>query len=109
MKTVSFSFILVLLPLYALVKSVHGRDLIFEEKMKEYSYIGLLTDNKNTPQEIARRLCVAGYDKKRIIVGENLSYKDEVIKEYSARELSRVEKTFHINAVIIEGDRDGSH
>ena len=93
----------------ALVKSVHGRDLKFEELVSRHSYLGLLTDKKNTPQEIARRLYVAGYHEKKITVGEDLSYPYERIVEYSAEELMGIEREFGINAVIVEGDRDGAH
>ena len=93
----------------ALVKSVHGREFDFELLMKEYTYLGLLTDNKNTPQKIAKRLCIAGYGKKIVIVGEDLSYSYEKISSYTADELSNIEREFNINAVIVEGDLNGTH
>lgn len=93
----------------ALLKSVHGREFDFEKVMKDYSYLGLLTDGKNTPQEIGRRLRDAGYGDKMIVVGENLSYEDEIIGRYRAEDLVHVERVFGINAVIVEGDRDGTY
>jgi len=93
----------------ALVKSVHGRDFDFEELLSRYTHLGLLTDKKNTPQEIARRLCMAGYGGVRITVGEDLSYSHERIEEYRARELAEVVREFNINAVIVEGDLNGTH
>jgi len=93
----------------ALVKSVHGREFDFESLIPRYTYLGLLTDKKNTPREIARRLCEAGYHKKKIIVGEDLSYSYEKIEKYTAEELMKTKKEFQINAVIIEGGLDGTH
>ena len=93
----------------ALVKSVHGRDFDFEELLPRYSHLGLLTDKKNTPQEIGRRLSAAGYGDKKIVVGEDLSYSHERIEVYRAGDLAEVEREFNINAVIVEGDLNGTH
>lgn len=96
----------------SLVKSVHGREFDFEKLIQQYSYIGLLTDNKNTPQNIAKRLVEAGYGSREVIVGEDLSYDYEKISRYKARELALEEEMFEMNAVIIEGklgEKDGTH
>ena len=93
----------------ALVKSVHGREFNFEKLLEEYTYLGLLTDKKNTPQEIAGRLCAIGYGDKEIIVGEELSYPHERITRYKAYELSKVKREFRINAVIVEGENNGAY
>ena len=84
----------------AFLGSVHGRQLDFVTLCSEYTKIGLLTDQKTTPQVIAKELIKNGLHHKRIIVGEHLSYEDECIRNLTVLEVINME--FHtLNAIII--------
>ena len=86
----------------AYVGSVHGKEFDFIEKLKEYGKLALLTDNKNTPQEIARKLLENELSDTLVYVGENLSYEDEKIFRYNARELADLEYEFGMNVVVLK-------
>ena len=88
----------------AFISSVHGREMDYVEKLREFGKIGLLTDNKNTPQKISETLIEAGMDNSIIFVGENLSYENEQILELSVKEMVKVEKKFEMNVVVIYWD-----
>ena len=47
--------------------------------LKKYKIVFLLTDNKNTPKEIARILFDHNFQDRMMIVGEELSYEKEKI------------------------------
>lgn len=85
----------------AFISSVHGRDIDFPNYLKTYKKIGLLTDNKYTPQNIAKILLEKKLINFEIIVGENLSYANEIIRKYEVEELAYEEKKFDINVVVI--------
>ena len=85
----------------AFISSVHGRDLDFPNYLKTYKTMGLLTDNKYTPQNIAKILLEKKLIHFEIIVGENLSYDNEIIRKYEVEELAYEEKKFDINVVVI--------
>ncbi|MGQ3683724.1 MAG: precorrin-6y C5,15-methyltransferase (decarboxylating) subunit CbiE [Candidatus Loosdrechtia sp.] len=64
--------------------SLHGRDSGHKElvkKVREHDKVGILTDDKNTPAVIARRLLKNGMRGRRMYVCENLSLPDERICE----------------------------
>ena len=64
--------------------SLHGRDIEYEHlinKVRSNSKVGILTDHKNTPAFIARRLLENGIRERRMFVCENLSLPDESIRE----------------------------
>ena len=88
----------------AFVSSVHGREIDYIEKLREFGKIGLLTDNKNTPQKIAEKLVEAGMGEAVIFVGENLSYENERILEFSAENMIEVQEKFEMNVVVIYWD-----
>ena len=88
----------------AFVSSVHGREVEYVQKLREFRKIGLLTDNKNTPQKIAEILIENGMGEAIIFVGENLSYENERILELSAKEMVKVEEKFEMNVVVIYWD-----
>ena len=88
----------------AFISSVHGREMDYVEKLREFGKIGLLTDNKNTPQKISETLIEAGMDSSIIFVGENLSYENEQILELSVKEMVKAEKKFEMNVVVIYWD-----
>ena len=86
----------------AYISSVHGKELDYVSKLKEYRTVGLLTDNNNTPQEISRVLTENELGETTVFVGENLSYEDEKIYKYKARELKDSEYKFKMNVVILK-------
>ena len=85
----------------AFVSSLHGKEFDFAEKMNDYNKMGLLTDNKFTPQKIAEELFSKGQNDVKIFVGENLSYENEKIWEFFPESLSAFEYKFGINVVIL--------
>lgn len=58
--------------------SLHGRKDEFIKKVKENILTIWLTDNKNNPSEICKMLIINNIEC-TVIVGENLSYNDEII------------------------------
>ena len=73
------------------------------EKLNEYEKIGLLTDFKeNTPQKIAQKLLENNFENVKIFVGENLSYENEKIYRFKAKELANYEEKFGMNVVILK-------
>lgn len=60
------------------VGSLHGREEDFIEKVKNSSVSIWLTDNKNSPQALCRKLSEENL-KVKVYIGENLSYEDEKI------------------------------
>ena len=64
-----------------------------------------MTDFKeNTPQKIAQKLLENNFEDVKIFVGENLSYENERILEFSAKEMVKVEAKFEMNVVVIYWD-----
>lgn len=90
----------------AFVSSVHGRELDLPAILRENSKIGLLTDNKYTPQRIAEIIFQNSLENIEITVGENLSYENEYIKTYRVEELMREKKKFGINVVVVKKIRN---
>ncbi|ACA55523.1 precorrin-6y C5,15-methyltransferase (decarboxylating) subunit CbiE [Clostridium botulinum] len=58
--------------------SLHGREEEFIEKVKGYEKSIWLTDKKNSPDKLCKRL-IENNIEAEIVVGENLSYEDERI------------------------------
>jgi len=65
----------------AYIGSLHGRENDFVDMVKKYKKVGLLTDKKWTPSNIAKELLSNGISDRTIYVGENLSYENEKITE----------------------------
>ena len=86
----------------AFISSAHGKEFDYVAKLEEYGKVGMLTDNKNTPQEIARQLAENGMGESTVYVGENLSYEDEKIYKYKALELKDVDYKFKMNVVVLK-------
>lgn len=84
----------------AFIGSVHGRECNYIEPIKNKKKIGLLTDNKVTPQVIAKTILEEGIEG-TIYVGEKLSYDDEVITKLDLEEMVNLEKKFEINVVVV--------
>ncbi|EGT5618866.1 precorrin-6y C5,15-methyltransferase (decarboxylating) subunit CbiE [Clostridium perfringens] len=84
----------------AFVGSMHGREENFIEVVKENKLSIWLTDKKNTPSELSKRL-IENSIECTIYVGENLSYEDENITIGNPREIC--EKDYgDLSVIIIE-------
>ncbi|MGL5085305.1 MAG: precorrin-6y C5,15-methyltransferase (decarboxylating) subunit CbiE, partial [Clostridium sp.] len=64
----------------AFVGSLHGREDEFIEKVKEHEISIWLTDKKNNPSKLCTEL-IREPIKCNVIVGENLSYENEIITQ----------------------------
>ena len=84
----------------AYLSSVHGRDLDIVKIVKEYPKVGLLTDQKWSPQNIARELLRAGITNRKMYVGENLSYQEEIILPGSLEKMAQKEG-YQMSVVVI--------
>lgn len=82
------------------IASVHGRNCDYLTPIKEGKKIGLLTDNKTTPQVLARNL-LENQIKGTIFVGERLSYDDERITRMSLEDMTDLKIIFEINVVVV--------
>lgn len=82
--------------------SLHGREEEFIEKVKSYEKSIWLTDKNNTPDKLCKRL-IENNIKAEVIVGENLSYKDEKITKGKAKELENM-SFGELTVVYIKGD-----
>lgn len=76
----------------AYLGSLHGRRDDFISKVREYDTAIWLTDKENNPSHLCEILCEEKIDA-NVIVGENLSYEDEVItigkpEEFIGKEFS---------------------
>lgn len=83
------------------VVSLHGRTDDLIKKAKECKNVAVLTDNEHTPQHIADLLMKSGINGRSIYVGENLSYDNEKIREFSVEELANNNEQFNMNIVVI--------
>lgn len=78
--------------------SLHGRGEGFLEQINNNELSIWLTDKENNPAVLCEKLCSADI-KCRVIIGENLSYEDEIISEGNPNEF--VNKEFSSLSVII--------
>ncbi|WP_422445157.1 precorrin-6y C5,15-methyltransferase (decarboxylating) subunit CbiE [Thermoanaerobacterium sp. DL9XJH110] len=83
------------------VVSLHGRKQDLLSKMKEHATVVVLTDERHTPGYIAGILKQNGILNRTIYVGQNLSYEDETIEEYTVEELAKSQKEFAMNVVVV--------
>lgn len=84
----------------AYLGSLHGRQFDLLKAVKEHGKVVVLTDGENTPQKIAEILEANGFSRKKVIVGENLSYPEERITIGSPAEISLI-KDFALSVVVI--------
>ncbi|RBP41558.1 precorrin-6Y C5,15-methyltransferase (decarboxylating) [Garciella nitratireducens DSM 15102] len=84
----------------ACLSSVHGRDVDIVKMVKNYPKVGLLTDLKWSPQSIAKELLRAGIKNRKMYIGENLSYNEEVILSGSLEEIAQ-RKGYQMSVVVI--------
>lgn len=81
--------------------SLHGRSWNWMEIVRERKLVGMLTDKKQSPTWIAKRLMEEGIQDCWMAVGENLSYVDEKIEKFRPEEARRRE--FETLSVVVIG------
>ena len=81
--------------------SVHGRDFDYIEGLKNGIGVVLLTDEKNTPYNIAKNIYQSGIEDIEIVIGERLSYPDEKITKLDVNEYEKLDREFKMNIVIL--------
>ena len=81
--------------------SVHGRDFDYIEELKNGIGVVLLTDEKNTPYNIAKNIYQSGIEDIEIVIGERLSYPDEKITKLDVSEYKKLNREFKMNIVIL--------
>ncbi|MBE7687490.1 precorrin-6y C5,15-methyltransferase (decarboxylating) subunit CbiE [Tenacibaculum finnmarkense genomovar ulcerans] len=83
--------------------SVHGRDwsALDEALINQNKLIGILTDAKKTPSEIAKRLLKYGFDNYTITVGEALDRNNEHIKTLDLATCTKKSHD-HLNCVLLK-------
>lgn len=87
----------------AYLSSLHGREEEFLEKVKENKTSIWLTDKKNSPNNLCRKLLNEKIDA-RVYIGENLSYEDEKISIGNPEEF--IDNEFsELTVIIIENSR----
>jgi len=87
--------------------SLHGRrgelsKLI--KKVKEHKKVAVLTDNFNNPKLISKCLLNEGLKDRKVYVCENLSLKNERIREFKVSSLQKI-KVRGLNVIIILDDK----
>ncbi|MCR5649748.1 MAG: precorrin-6y C5,15-methyltransferase (decarboxylating) subunit CbiE [Lachnospiraceae bacterium] len=86
----------------ALFLSAHGREVDIMQHIKEGRDIYVLTDRKNTPNELCKLICEAGLSSLKACVGVNLSYVNHTVTYGTVSEISS--KNFGEPAVLfLEG------
>lgn len=86
----------------SVVVSLHGRDNDIVDKVKNHQNVIVLTDKTQGPNYVAKKLLENFIDDVTLYVGQNLSYYDEVIKNYTVEELAKAEEDFGMNVVVIK-------
>ncbi len=77
--------------------------------MDEKDGVVLLTDEKNTPYNIGKKIYESGIRGVEIIVGERLSYPDEIITRVDAENFEELNKEFKMNIVILKKGENYAH
>ena len=81
--------------------SLHGRSWDWIGEVKKRKLIGLLTDQKQSPEWIAKQLVEAEIQDCWMAVGENLSYANEKIEKIRPEEA--VQRKFEALSVVVIG------
>lgn len=83
--------------------SIHGRDwsALDEALINRTELIGVLTDNKKTPSEIAKRMLQYGFDNYSITIGEALDGDTEHIEQLDLSTCIQ-KKHNHLNCVLLK-------
>lgn len=87
---------------YTLV-SLHGKSDEIVQKLED-SKAGLivLTDSKNSPSAIGKKLLENNIENIDIIIGENLSYENEKIEIHSIKNIEEYSRNYDINVVVLK-------
>lgn len=85
------------------VVSVHGRvwSALDQALIKRKPLIGVLTDNKKTPSEIAKRMLQYGFDNYAITIGESLDGDKEHIEQLHLADCTQ-KKHNNLNCVLLK-------
>ena len=78
--------------------SLHGRKDALMRRVATYRKVFVLTDTKNTPTQVIKKLCRYGFGSVCVAVGERLSYLEECITKATADELK--EQVFDALSVL---------
>jgi len=90
----------------ARIVSLHGRRIEdLAELVRKESKLAFLVDNKFPVGEIVRFLVDSGITGKRVLVGENLSYRKEKIQDLSLEEWAGA-KTADLSVMVIYDDKE---
>ncbi len=90
--------------------SVHGRKLDYSQVLAaENKGLILLTDEEENPKKIAKELYENGFRGIDIIVGENLSYKNENISFYNIEDWQTMPKHFEMNVCVCKKGEGYAH
>lgn len=81
--------------------SVHGRDFDYIKSLQNGTGVVLLTDDKNTPYDIAKKICEAKITDVEMVIGERLSYPDEKISKVKVNDYNLLKRDFKMNIVIL--------
>lgn len=81
--------------------SIHGKETDVVNAVKKNKKSVFLTDNKHSPQYIAKKLFNAGMNKVIMYIGNNLSYDDEVIIKDSSENIMNIKEKFNLSIVVV--------
>lgn len=81
--------------------SAHGRDFKLE-RLLSLPLVGILTDQKWTPYQLAQVYLTHGYNP-QMIIGEHLGQADEMIRYTDAQSVQNI--NYKMNVVIIKNER----
>lgn len=92
-----------------ILASAHGRDFDYVKAMDEKDGVVLLTDEKNTPYTIGKNVYDSGIRGVEIIVGERLSYPDEMVIRVNVEKFEELNREFKMNIVILKKGENYAH
>ncbi len=86
--------------------TLHGRerDRLYEALLRGIKIIGVLTDEKNSPDKLAEKLLNYGYGHYRMHVGEQLGGPEEKVRSFSLEEASK-NSFASLNCFILESEQ----
>lgn len=84
--------------------SIHGRSFDYAKHIQDEDIQGLilLTDEIQNPYEVAKKLYNLDMKDLTVIVGENLSYENELITIVNIEEYEKLNRKFDMNVLVIK-------